>query len=112
MGLFWQGQPPSHRAEQVEANYPAVCPSQPVSRPHTWGNGRAAGLAVKWTRFCDSSTNCGPSVPTGLYHYEELRQTLPLSFAKQPQDMAADAITLSFRTGVSHLRTNTRRHEV
>lgn len=36
-----------------------------------------------------------PSVLTGLYHYKGLFQTLPLRFAKQPQDMAADAMTLT-----------------
>lgn len=32
MGLFWQGQPTAHRAEQVEVNSPAVHSRQPASK--------------------------------------------------------------------------------
>lgn len=70
--------------------------------------GEWAGLGVRWSGVCHQFTNCGPSVPTGLYHYKGLHQTLPLRFAKQPQDMAADAMTLSPQAAVVFWNTLTQ----
>lgn len=96
MSTVWQGQPTAHRAEQVEVKSPSsifqAASEQATSRPYSgeWRGCRAGGKV-----FVTSPPYRGPSAPAGLHHYKGLHQTLPLRFAKHPQDMVADAMTLT-----------------